>query len=553
MTTYDTCAGETAKTVSPSSEQVCPPAPDLPGAPASGKTDDYRDLPIARRAADSRLFIAIRKYVITVLLVGSAIGATALLQRAFPYPFLFLFFASVMTSAWFGGRTPGLLAVLLSTLAVDYFFVPPFYSFRISATEVTYFVAFVVCAVVASWVSSSKRKSEEALKQIRNQLELRVAERTAELQISNAELRQSEHQLRLLTEVMPQQIWSARPDGSVDYCNQRLLQYVARTMDQMHGNRLMETVHPEGRDSFGQCWQHALSSGMPLEGEWRVRGAGGHFRWFFIRAVPLRDAQGKTVRWYGTNTDIDDHKNAEQTLARTQSELAHLSRVLTMGELAASIAHEVNQPLTAVVTYGDACMEWLSSDPPNVEQARHAVGRIIKDGSRAGAVLHRIRAMFKKETPAKEWLDINEVIHELVAFLRDEFATHHVSLRTDLAPSLPKVKGDRIQLQQVVLNLVMNGIDALKKTTDRPKELAVSSWKEKGTGVAVRVEDSGVGLSTEIARHIFDPFFTTKPQGIGMGLSISRSIVEAHNGRLWAAPSPRGGTMFQFTIPSAQA
>src|SRR5690348_640074 len=180
-----------------------------------------------------------------------------------------------MTSAWFGGRTAGLLAVLLSTLAVDYFFVPPFYSFRISATEVTYFVAFVVCAVVASWVSSSKRKSEEALKQIRNQLELRVAERTAELQISNAELRQSEHQLRLLTEVMPQQIWSARADGSVDYCNQRLLQYVARTVDQMRGNRLLETVHPEGRKSFGQAWQSALSSGMPLEGEWRVRGAGG--------------------------------------------------------------------------------------------------------------------------------------------------------------------------------------------------------------------------------------------------------------------------------------
>lgn len=551
MTIYDTCAGEMATTVPPSGEQACSPAPSSPGI--RGKADNSRHFPNARRVAKSHSLSAIRKYTLTGLLVGSALGVTALLQREFPYPFLFLFFAAVMISAWFGGRTAGLLAVLLSTLAVDYFFVPPFYSFRISATEVTYFVAFVVCAAVASWVSSSKRRSEEALKQIRNQLELRVAERTAELQISNAELRQSEHQLRLLTEVMPQQIWSARADGSVDYCNQRLLQYVARTVDQMRGNRLLETVHPEGRKSFGQAWQSALSSGMPLEGEWRVRGAGGHYRWFFIRAVPLRDAHGTTLRWYGTNTDIDDHKSAEQALARTQSELAHLSRVLTMGELAASIAHEVNQPLTAVVTYGDACMEWLSSDPPNVEQAKHAVGRIIKDGSRAGAVLHRIRAMFKKETPAEEWLDINEVIQESAAFLRDDFAAHDVSLRTDLAPSLPKVKGDRIQLQQVVLNLVLNSIDALEKATSGAKDLAISSRQETEGALIVRIEDSGVGLSPDIAGDIFKPFFTTKPQGIGMGLSISRSIVESHHGRLWTTPRPRGGAIFQFTIPSAQA
>jgi PAS domain S-box-containing protein len=553
MTVYDTCAGEIATTVSPSFGQACPPAANLLDNRISGKGNDSCHFPNARRTTESRFLTAIRKCTLTVLLVASALGVTALLQRELPYPFLFLFFAAVMTSAWFGGRTAGLLAVLLSTLAVDYFFVPPFYSFRISATEVTYFLVFVVCAVVASWVSSSKRKSEEALKQIRNQLELRVAERTAELQISNTELRRSEHQLRLLTEVMPQQIWSARPNGSVDYCNQRLLEYVARTMDQMHGNRLMETVHPEGRDSFGQAWQSALSSGMPLEGEWRVRGAGGHYRWFFIRAVPLRDAHGTTLRWYGTNTDIDDHKNAEQALARTQSELAHLSRVLTMGELAASIAHEVNQPLTAVVTYGGACMEWLSSNPPNVEQAKHAVGRIIKDGSRAGAVLHRIRAMFKKETPAKEWLDINEVIHELAAFLRDKFTAHHIVWRTDLAPSLPKVKGDRIQLQQVVLNLVMNSIDALERATSGPKELAISSRKETETGIVVRIEDSGVGLSPDIAAEIFNPFFTTKAQGIGMGLSISRSIVEAHHGRLWVTSRPRGGAIFQFSIPSAHA
>ena len=362
-----------------------------------------------------RIRSLLQHYGVALFAVGAALVSTLLLQGFFPYPFLFLFFGAVMASAWFGGPGPGLCAVLLSVVVVDYFFVPPFHSFSVSASAGAYFAAFVACALVASWVSSSKKKSELALKQGLDQLEVRVSERTAELM-------------------------------------------------------------------------------------------------------------------------------------KTQAELAHLSQVLSMGELTASIAHEINQPLTAVVTHGHACVEWLSANPPNLEKTRQTVERIIQDGTRAGAVLLRIRALFNKEAPAKHWFDMNEVIHEMTVFLRDEATRRGVSIRTDLVPGLPKVKADRVQLQQVMLNLMVNGMDAVAETTGRPKELLICA-QEESTKLIVRVEDSGVGLDGETVEKIFNPFFTTKAHGVGMGLSISRSIIESHGGHLWAVPRPSGGAIFQFTLP----
>ncbi len=235
-------------------------------------------------------------------------------------------------------------------------------------------------------------------------------------------------------------------------------------------------------------------------------------------------------------------------LMKTQTELAHLSQVLSMGELTASIAHEINQPLTAVVTHGHACAEWLSANPPNLEKAQQTVQRIIQDGTRAGAVISRIRALFKKEAPAKDWLDINDVIHELTTFLRDDAMRRRIVIRTDLVPGLAKVRGDRVQLQQVVLNLMMNGMDAMAETAGRTRELVIRARGDKSE-IVVCVEDSGMGLDPEAAEKIFNPFFTTKPHGIGMGLSISRSIIESHEGRLWASPRPSGGAIFQFALP----
>ncbi len=247
---------------------------------------------------------------------------------------------------------------------------------------------------------------------------------------------------------------------------------------------------------------------------------------------------------------IHEHEKAQLALMASQAELAHLSRVLTMGELTSSIAHEINQPLTAVVTYGSACVEWLSADPPNLDEARRTAESIVRDGTRAGAILDRIRRLFKKEAAAQDWVEMNEVIQELTAFLSGEAARHEILLRAELCHDLPKILGDRVRLQQVVLNLIINAMDAMEGTTQRPKEIVVRSSREGATGVRIAVEDFGIGLSEEIANKIFRPFFTTKAQGIGMGLSISRSIVESHAGRLWAEALPQGGAVFQFTIPA---
>jgi PAS domain S-box-containing protein len=495
--------------------------------------------------------LLIRPHTIALFFVVTALAATLPLQRYFPYPFVFLFFAAAMSSAWFGGRACGFFAVFLSALAVDYFVVPPFHSLVVVRPERTYFAAFVLCALVASWVSSSKKKNEEALLEARDQLEFRAALRSAELERSNAELRESEQRLRLLTDVIPQQIWSAGPDGIVDYCNQRLLEYMGHAGEAVQGARLFAAIHPEGQNAFRQVWQSALASGNAFEGEWRWCGADGKYRAFLTRVAPLRDAKGSILRWYGANTDVEQYKKAEQDLAEARAELTHLSRMLTMGELAASIAHEVNQPLTAVVAYGHACLEWLSATPPNLEEARQAAARIIQNGNRAGSVLTRIRALFAKEPAAKEWVDMNEVVRELTVFLRDEATRNRVTIRTDLAADLPNIKGDRIQLQQVVMNLIMNGIDAMRESASRCKELLVTTRRQSENEILILVEDCGVGFDSRVADKIFKPFFTTKPRGIGMGLSISRSIVESHEGCLWAAPRPAGGAIFQFTVPIA--
>jgi signal transduction histidine kinase len=204
-----------------------------------------------------------------------------------------------------------------------------------------------------------------------------------------------------------------------------------------------------------------------------------------------------------------------------------------------------------VVANGHACLGWLSSKRPNLPEARQAVERIIKDGTRAGTVLGRIRSLFKKETATRGFLDINEVIEELTVFLRDEAIDQRISLETELDPNLPKVVGDRVQLQQVVLNLMMNAIDAMRDSNRESRHLRVSSRAESSKEILIRVEDCGIGLSPEAAEQIFHSFFTTKPEGIGMGLSISRSIIESHEGRMWAEPRPSGGAIFQFTVPIA--
>jgi C4-dicarboxylate-specific signal transduction histidine kinase len=231
-----------------------------------------------------------------------------------------------------------------------------------------------------------------------------------------------------------------------------------------------------------------------------------------------------------------------------QTELAHLSRVLTMGELTSSIAHEVNQPLAAVVANGDACRRWLDAQPPNIDKARECAAWIVNEGNRASEVVQRIRALSKKTSPHRDKLDINEVVREVIGLVGAALAQNHVSLDTDLPTDLPVVFGDRVQVQQVILNLITNGIDAMSSITGR-RELLLSTKATGENELLISVRDCGTGLAPELASHVFQPFFTTKAMGMGLGLSISRRIIEGHGGRLWASPNPLHGVTFQFTLP----
>jgi len=273
----------------------------------------------------------------------------------------------------------------------------------------------------------------------------------------------------------------------------------------------------------------------------------------YVRSTghPVRNISGDVLEYVGTSIDVTDRKRAEEErerLRQAQEDLAHVNRVTTMGELTASLAHEVNQPITAAATDANACLRWLTRDDPDVEEARAAASRIVKDAMRAADIIGRIRLLFTKTTPPRELVDLNEVIRGMVALLRGEATRYSVSIRTDLAAPPPFVIGDRVQLQQVMMNLIMNGTDAMKDV-EGTRELAIKSQPADNEELLVSVSDTGIGLPPQ-ADQIFKAFFTTKPHGTGMGLSISRSIVESHGGRLWAGSNAPRGASFYFTLPS---
>jgi PAS domain S-box-containing protein len=260
-----------------------------------------------------------------------------------------------------------------------------------------------------------------------------------------------------------------------------------------------------------------------------------------------RDEHGRPAAILETNEDITEQKRAEEALRQAQADLAHVSRVTTMGELTASLAHEVNQPIAAAVTNANACLRWLAGDAPDLEEARAAAMRIVKDGTRAAGIVSRIRLLFKKGAPEQELVDVNEVIREMIVLLRSEAMRHSISVRTELEADLPQVMGDRVQLQQVMMNLIVNSVDAMKDVHGT-RELAIESRRAGDEQLTVSVSDTGVGLPPQ-RDQIFNAFFSTKLRGTGMGLSISRSIVESHGGRLCAADNSPRGARFDFTLP----
>ena len=498
------------------------------------------------------------------------------------------------------------------------------------------------------------------------------------LQEAFDEIKKSEDRLRLVIDTIPTLVWRASPEGIPDFLNQPALDYTGISSDQAETG-WPRAFHPDDMKGMLVKWAAIRESGMPGGLEARLRRFDGEYRWFLFQAVPLRDEAGNIVKWYGSSTDIEDRKraeealreseqrfrdyaetasdwlwetgpdhrvisisehinaaglvpsllpgttrwgiatdvaaepekwrlhremldahlpfrdfvystvnesgsqvyvrssgkplfdvkggflgyrgtgtditaviradHAEQALRKAQAELAHVTRVTMLGELTASIAHEVNQPLAAVVANAEASLRWLDRETPDLAAARRSVEWVINDGCRASEVIRRVRALANKADMEKVQLDINQVVKEAIALVQRELVRHRVLLRTELAPALPRIYGDRVQLQQVIINLLMNGIEAMEPVADRPRELMVRSSQDETGQVLLSVTDCGVGISADNANRMFNAFFTTKSSGLGMGLSICRSIVEAHGGRMSASGNEGPGATFQFVLP----
>jgi len=357
----------------------------------------------------------------------------------------------------------------------------------------------------------------------------------------------SELSFRRIVETIPALVWCASPEGELTYVNQRILDYTGASLADLAQAGWVNFLHPDDVQQTVTMWTANVRTGSLHDVQYRLRKHDGSYRWFHVLGQAMLDGAGHVTQWYGLLIDIDERKNIEETLRRTETRLSRATQIATVGELAASIAHEINQPLGAVVANGYACRRWLSAESPNVAKAREAAERIVRDGKETGEVVARIRALFKR-TPAQHIvLDLNSLIREVIRLVGAESSRRRVAIETELQRDLRSVLGDRVQIQQLILNLLMNGLDALDSITDRPKGIVIRSQQDSLTTALVEVEDNGVGLTD--CEKAFEPFFTTKENGMGMGLAICRSIVEGHNGRLWAIPNTTFGTNFRFTLP----
>ena len=415
----------------------------------------------------------------------------------------------------------------------------------------------------ASRLDAQKGGLPAEQKRIAEELDQRVAERTGELAATNEELRNeiaerkraeealaaSERDLSLIVNTVPGLAWSIRSDGHIEFLNQNFLDYLGLAFQQVQKSGWTFPIHAEDVKGFVRAREAILASESVGEVEARIRRFDGEFRWFLCRAVALRDFSGKVVKWFGINFDIEDRKRAEEELRDTQSKLAQMTRLMTIGQLTASIAHEVNQPLAGIITNANTCLRMLAAQPPNIEGAKETARRTIRDGNRASEVIKRLRALFSKKDPALEPVDLNEATREVIALSLSKLQGNRVILRTELADGLPHVSGDRVQLQQVILNLIQNGSDAMSSIDDRPRDMLVKTERDGHDALCLTVRDVGVGFSEEDGGRLFDAFYTTKGDGMGVGLSVSRSIIERHGGRMWTAGNEGPGVSFSFSVP----
>jgi signal transduction histidine kinase len=313
----------------------------------------------------------------------------------------------------------------------------------------------------------------------------------------------------------------------------------------------LDRVHAEDRLKWRETIDRAILEKADYDVEFRILLPDGKVKWIHTVGHPVLNQAGNLVQFLGSSTDISERKNAEEALNKVRSEFAYVARVTTLNSLTASIAHELNQPLSGIITNASTCLRMLEGDSPNVDGARETARRIIRDGNRASDVISRLRVLFSKKEFTLKPLDLNEATREVIALSLSDLQRNRVILRSELAEDLPLVIGDRVQLQQVILNLVRNASDAMVGVDGRPKELLIQTGRDQGDRVHLSVSDAGVGLTPEGADKLFEAFYTTKTDGMGIGLSVSRSIIERHHGRLWAEPNGGPGATFSFSIPCA--
>jgi PAS domain S-box-containing protein len=575
----------------------------------------------------------------------------------------FVFLTAIVLLSLRAGFISAAIFSIVAVGCLDYYFSPPIFSFQFDyPQDAVVLTAFFLTTLIITRLVESLRSQTDAARMAR------MAEATAA---------QSERKFRRAVDTMPALIWTALPNGSSDFFNERWLAYTGLSLEQALGWSWTDVYHPEDR-ALVETLRKALASGELTEGEARLRGVDGTYRWFLIRAVPLRDEAGSIIKWCGSATDIHDRKRAEEELRRSEAflaegqrlshtgswgwnsatgkficseeycrifgfnrteepifqsfqasvhpedralvqrtldraihgrsgfsiefrvtlpdgsfrdihgmghpvltetgdlndyigimmditerkrseealhnahtELSRVARLTMVGELMASIAHEIHQPLGAMVASGNACLRWLAKDQPQLDDARFAAERIVRDGHRAGNILKSVRALVGDAAPDMTEFDINNAIRDVLVLARSELHEHDIQLESELSDGLAPVMGNKVQLQQVVLNLIMNAVEAMSPETNEPRLLRIRTQGDGPGAVLIAVEDSGPGIAPESVDRLFEAFFTTKPTGMGMGLSICRSIINAHGGRLWVSPGSPRGAVFQFTVPVA--
>jgi PAS domain S-box-containing protein len=475
-----------------------------------------------------------------------------------------LFLCAVILSAWFGGVGPGLVATVLSALAFNYYFLPPIHSLGPKPDEIPRLVIFIVSALFVGSLSAAQRSAMESLRRARDDLKVTVQKlqsANTALQAESRERKSTEESLRWSESYLAEAqrlthtgSWAWRVPGreALHLSEEWYRIYGFDPKDGLSAwEKRLQRMHPEDRANWQETIERAIGEKSDYEVEHRILLPDGTVKYTHTVGHPVLNASGDVVQFVGTMMDVTERKRAEQErerLRQAQADLAHVNRVTTMGELTASVAHEVNQPIAAAVTNAKTCLRWLTRDQPDLEEARAAAMRIVNDGTRAAEIIKRIRLLFKKGISEREFVDINEVVQEMVVLLRGEAMRYSILLKTELEADAPQVMADRVQLQQVLMNLMINGIDAMKDA-DGARELTIKSERSETHQVLVSVNDTGVGLPPQQPDQVFEAFFTTKPHGTGMGLSISRSIVESHGGRLWAANNSPRGASFCFALP----